>query len=224
MASADRCNVSDQPGRFELADAVMEACVQAGIPRNPDFNGAQQEGCGYYQTTTSNRRRWSTAKAYLHPARQRANLVVQTGAHATRVLIENNRAAGVEYHTASGRRIARARGEVIVSGGAYGSPQLLLLSGLGPAQHLQDIGINVVRDMPAVGSNLHDHFNSYVSWRCSKAITLNDLDRSPLRKLTAGVALCSISLRADGQQRNPLRILHPLRSAPGAARRADQCV
>jgi choline dehydrogenase len=179
-------NVSDQPGRFELADAVMEACVQAGIPRNPDFNGAQQEGCGYYQTTTSNRRRWSTAKAYLHPARQRANLVVQTGAHATRVLIENNRAAGVEYHTASGRRIARARGEVIVSGGAYGSPQLLLLSGLGPAQHLQDIGINVVRDMTAVGSNLHDHFNSYVSWRCSKAITLNDLDRSPLRKLTAG--------------------------------------
>ena len=102
MASADRCNVSDQPGRFELADAVMEACVQAGIPRNPDFNGAQQEGCGYYQTTTSNRRRWSTAKAYLHPARQRANLVVQTGAHATRVLIENNRAAGVEYHTGVG--------------------------------------------------------------------------------------------------------------------------
>jgi choline dehydrogenase len=179
-------NVSDQPGRFELADAVMEACVQAGIPRNPDFNGAQQEGCGYYQTTTSNRRRCSTAKAYLHPARQRANLVVQTGAHATRVLIENNRAVGVEYHTASARRIARARGEVIVSGGAYGSPQLLLLSGVGPAQHLQDIGVSVVRDMPAVGSNLHDHFNSYVSWRCSKAITLNDLDRSPLRKLTAG--------------------------------------
>ncbi len=112
--------------------------------------------------------------------------MVQTGAHATRVLIENNRAVGVEYHTGSGRRIARARSEVIVSGGAYGSPQLLLLSGLGPAQHLQDIGVSVIRDMPAVGSNLHDHFNSYVSWRCSKAITLNDLDRSPLRKLTAG--------------------------------------
>jgi choline dehydrogenase len=82
---------------------------------------------------------------------------------------------------------ARTRGEVIVSGGAYGSPQLLLLSGLGPAQHLQDMGIEVVRDMPAVGSNLHDHFNSYVSWRCSKAITLNDLERSPMRKLAAGV-------------------------------------
>jgi choline dehydrogenase len=180
-------NVSDQPGRFELTDAVLEACVQAGIPRTADFNGAQQEGCGYYQTTTSNKRRWSTAKAYLHPARQRSNLVVQTGAHATRVLIENNRAVGVEYQTAAGRMTARVHGEIIVSGGAYGSPQLLLLSGLGPAQHLQEMGIGVVRDMPAVGSNLHDHFNSYVSWRCSKAITLNDLDRSPLRKLTAGV-------------------------------------
>jgi len=180
-------NVSDQPGRFELTDAVLEACVQAGIPRTADFNGAQQEGCGYYQTTTSNKRRWSTAKAYLHPARQRSNLVVQTGAHATRVLIENNRAVGVEYQMAAGRMTARARGEIVVSGGAYGSPQLLLLSGLGPVQHLQEMGIGVVRDMPAVGSNLHDHFNSYVSWRCSKAITLNDLDRSPLRKLTAGV-------------------------------------
>jgi choline dehydrogenase-like flavoprotein len=103
------------------------------------------------------------------------------------VLIENNRAVGVEYHTAEGHRSARTRGEVIVSGGAYGSPQLLLLSGVGPAQHLQDMGITVVRDMPAVGSNLHDHFNSYVSWRCSKPITLNDLGRSPMRKVAAGL-------------------------------------
>jgi choline dehydrogenase len=180
-------NVSDQPAHFELADAVLQACMQAGIPRNPDFNGAQQEGCGYYQTTTSNKRRWSSAKAYLYPARQRSNLVVQTGAHATRVLVENDRAVGVEYHTAEGLRTARASGEIIVSGGAYGSPQLLLLSGLGPAQHLQDMGIAVVRDMPAVGSNLHDHFNSYISWRCSKPITLNELDRSPVRKAIAGV-------------------------------------
>ncbi len=180
-------HVSDQPDHFELADAVLEACVQAGIPRNPDFNGAKQEGCGYYQTTTLKRRRWSAAQAYLKPARSRRNLTIRTGAHATRVLIENNRAVGVEFHTAQGRETARAMGEIIVSGGAYGSPQLLLLSGLGPAQHLQDMGIPVVRDMPAVGSNLHDHFNSYVAWRCTKAITLNDLERSPLRKLSAGV-------------------------------------
>jgi choline dehydrogenase len=180
-------HVSDQPGHFELADAVLQACEQAGIPRNPDFNGAQQEGCGYYQTTSSNKRRWSTAKAYLVPARTRANLVVETNAYATRVIIANGRATGVEYRTPQGLRIAHARGEVIVSGGAYGSPQLLLLSGLGPAQHLQEMGIAVIRDMPAVGSNLHDHFNSYVSWRCSKAITLNDLENSALRKLSAGV-------------------------------------
>ncbi|HLY87830.1 MAG TPA: GMC family oxidoreductase N-terminal domain-containing protein, partial [Acetobacteraceae bacterium] len=180
-------NVSDQPAHFELADAVIQACEQAGIPRNPDFNGAIQEGCGYYQTTTSNKRRWSSAKAYLHSAKGRPNLIIQTDAHATRVLIENNRAVGVEFHTAQGRHTARATGEIVVSGGAYGSPQLLLLSGLGPAQHLQDMGITVVRDMPAVGSNLHDHFNSYVAWRCTRAITLNDLDRSPLRKAVAGV-------------------------------------
>ncbi|MEI7712370.1 MAG: GMC family oxidoreductase N-terminal domain-containing protein, partial [Rhodospirillales bacterium] len=140
-------HVSDQPSKFELAEAALEACVQAGIPRNPDFNGAEQEGCGYYQTTTSNRRRWSTAKAYLNPAKQRQNLTIQTGAHATKVIIENGRAAGVEFHTAQGRQTARCRGEVVVSGGAFGSPQLLQLSGLGPAEHLQDMGVPVVRDM-----------------------------------------------------------------------------
>jgi choline dehydrogenase len=180
-------HVSDQPPGLELSRAVLQACEQAGIPRNPDFNGAQQEGCGYYQTTTMKRRRWSTAQAYLKPARHRANLVVRTGAHATRVLIENNRAVGVEFHTDRGRETARVSGEVIVSGGAYGSPQLLLVSGLGPAQHLQDMGIPVVRDMPAVGSNLHDHFNSYVAFKCSKSITLNELEHSKLRKLSAGV-------------------------------------
>ncbi|MGH7155645.1 MAG: GMC family oxidoreductase, partial [Acetobacteraceae bacterium] len=180
-------HVSDQPGRFELADAVLAAAEQAGIPRNPDFNGARQEGCGYYQTTSNNRRRWSSAKAYLEPARRRANLTIRTGAQATRVLIENRCAVGVEYHTGDGRRVARAEREIIVSGGTYGSPQILLLSGLGPAQHLQDMGVAVVRDMPAVGSNLHDHFNTYVSWRCTKPITLNDLENSVWRKLAAGV-------------------------------------
>ncbi len=180
-------HVSDQPSRFELADAALDACVEAGIPRNPDFNGALQEGCGYYQTTTNNRRRWSTAQAYLAPARKRPNLEVRTGAHATKVLIENNRAVGVEYQSPQGRQTARCTGEVIVSGGAYGSPQLLLLSGLGPADHLRDMGIEVVRDMPAVGSNLHDHFNTNLNWRISKAITLNDLERSWPRKISAAI-------------------------------------
>ena len=91
-------HVSDQPAKFELTEAALAACEQAGFVRNPDFNGAQQEGCGYYQTTTSRQRRWSAAKAYLEPARGRANLEVRTGAHATRALIENDRAIGVEFH------------------------------------------------------------------------------------------------------------------------------
>ncbi|MBN8909896.1 MAG: GMC family oxidoreductase N-terminal domain-containing protein, partial [Rhodospirillales bacterium] len=178
--------VSDQPRRFELADAVLDACEQAGVPRNPDFNGARQDGCGYYQTTTGDRRRWSAARAYLRPARGRPNLEIRTGAHATRVLVEGGRAVGVEYAGPEGRRIAHARAEVIVSGGAYGSPQLLLLSGIGPTDHLQAMGIEVLRDLPAVGSNLHDHFNTYLSWRCARPVTLNDLENSMLRKAAAG--------------------------------------
>jgi choline dehydrogenase len=178
-------HVSDQSEKGELSKAVLEACVEAGIPANPDFNGAQQEGCGYYQTTTLNKRRWSAAKAYL--TNPPPNLTIVTNAHATRVVIENGRATGVEYQTKAGRQISKARLEVIVSGGAYGSPQLLQLSGLGPAQHLQDMGIDVVRDMPAVGSNLHDHFNTAASWRCSKPITLNELQNSKLRQVVAGI-------------------------------------
>ena len=117
--------------------------MQAGIPRTADFNGAQKEGAGYYQTTTNNARRWSAAAAYLRPARNRQNLTVITEAHATRVLIENGRAVGVEYRTPQGLRTARARGEVIVSGGTYGSPHLLQLSGLGPADLLNELGITV---------------------------------------------------------------------------------
>ena len=154
-------NVSN-PVRCPLGDAMVEAAIEAGIPANPDFNGARQEGVGYYQTTTTNRRRWSAARAYLRDAKRRPNLTVATKAHATRVLIEDGRAVGVEYRTPQGLVTARCRGEIIVSGGVYGSPQLLQLSGLGPAELLQQHGIPVVRDMPGVGSHLHDHFNTYL--------------------------------------------------------------
>ena len=111
---------------------------------------------------------------------------MQTNAHATRVLIENGRAVGVEFRTPGGLKTARARGEVIVSGGAYGSPQLLLLSGIGPAQHLQDMGIQVLHDLPGVGSNLHDHFNTYCAWRISRSLSLNVLHHSIPHQLFAG--------------------------------------
>ncbi|HEU0062871.1 MAG TPA: GMC family oxidoreductase N-terminal domain-containing protein [Hyphomicrobiaceae bacterium] len=180
-------HVSDPRSRSRLADAMIAAAQSLGIPRTDDFNGPQQDGVGYYQTTTAKSRRWSTAKAYLEPARSRANLIVRPRCQSTRVLIEENRAVGVEYHSPDGRRVAHARVDVIVSGGAYGSPHLLQLSGLGPAAHLRNMGIKVVRDLPAVGSNLHDHFSTYLMWRCSQPITMNDLENSWVRKILAAI-------------------------------------
>ncbi len=179
-------NVSN-PVRCPLGDAMVQAAIQAGIPANDDFNGPRQEGAGYYQTTTTSRRRWSAARAYLRDAKRRPNLTVATKAHATRVLIASGRAVGVEYRTPQGLFTARCRGEIVVSGGVYGSPQLLQLSGLGPAELLRQHGIPVVHDMPGVGSHLHDHFNTYLVYRCSQRVTINDLAMSGMRKLTAGV-------------------------------------
>jgi choline dehydrogenase len=178
-------NVSDQPLRHELVDAIIDASVEAGITRNADFNGASQDGVGRYQATAAGGRRWSAAVAYLRPARNRKNLSIRPNAQATRLLIEDGRAVGVQYRTPRGLATARCRGEVIVCAGVYGSPQLLLLSGIGPGAHLNEMGISVRRDLPAVGANLHDHFNSYVSYRCSKPITLNDLARSRVAQLRA---------------------------------------
>jgi choline dehydrogenase len=178
--------VSNQPYEWEIAKAMVEACQQAGIPFNPDFNGARQEGCGYYQTTTKDKRRWSTAAAYLRIAKKRPNLVIRTRAHATRVLFQGGRATGVEFRTPKGLEVAHAGREVIVSGGAYGSPQLLQLSGVGPAQHLADMGIDVVRDIAGVGSNLQDHFNTYCTYRISKNLSLNALQYSLSHRLAAG--------------------------------------
>jgi choline dehydrogenase len=179
-------NVTDAHYKHEIIDAIIEAAVQLGIPRNNDFNGATQEGAGYYQATVGKGRRWSAATAYLKPARDRRNLVVKPNAHATRIVIEDGRAVGVEFRTPRGVETARASGEVIVSGGVYGSPQLLLLSGIGPGDHLHEMGIEVKHDLAPVGANLHDHFNSYVAWRSTKTGTFNELNRSPLRKLAAG--------------------------------------
>jgi choline dehydrogenase len=175
------------PVRCALGDAMVQAAIEAGVPANDDFNGARQEGVGYYQTTTTNRRRWSSARAYLGPAKGRANLTISTQSHATRILFEGQKAIGVEYQTPEGKKTAYAKGEIVASGGVYGSPQLLQLSGVGPGDLLQEFGVPVVRDMEGVGKHLHDHFNTYLVWRCSQKVTLNDLAASPFRKLTQGV-------------------------------------
>jgi choline dehydrogenase-like flavoprotein len=150
-------NVMDlvTPNRF--GPVFVEAGVQAGFPANRDFNGPEQEGVGMYQVTHKRGERCSAAKAYLTPNLTRPNLKVITGAHTTRVLMEGRRAAGVEYVQDGATHRLRASREVIVCAGALLSPQILMLSGIGPAAHLREHGIAVVHDAPGVGANLHDH-------------------------------------------------------------------
>jgi choline dehydrogenase len=178
--------VSDWRHADPLSEAFVQAAAQTGIPVNPDFNGASQEGAGFFQTTTRRGRRASTAVAYLRPAKGRANLQVETSALAQRILFDGRRADAVEYRQAGTLRTARARKEILVSGGAYNSPQLLQLSGVGPAELLRAHGINVVLDAPGVGHDLQDHLQVRMVMRCSQSITLNDIVNSPVRRILAG--------------------------------------
>ena len=147
-----------------LFPAWVEAGKAAGISANPDYNGQTQEGFGRGQYSVRNGRRSSSSRAYLRPARNRANLTVETGAHATRLLMQGTRADGVEFVKASGDVVrAHAASEVIVSTGTFNSPQLLMLSGIGPAAHLREHGINPIVDLP-VGRNLQDHLGSYMGY------------------------------------------------------------
>jgi choline dehydrogenase len=170
--------VSDLCDRHPLVEAYVEAALQCGYPRNDDFNGSVQEGAGYYQTTMRKGVRSSTAAGYLKQARRRANLKVVSQALATRVVFDGRRATGVEYVVGSEKRRANANGEVIVAGGAFNSPQLLQLSGLGPASLLQSHGITVVADAPGVGDDLNDHISGRIILRCKEPITLNDAVRT----------------------------------------------
>jgi len=178
--------VSNARDRHPLADAYVEAAVAAGYPRNDDFNGPTQEGAGYYQTTTRDGWRCSTAVGYLKPARGRANLQVVSEALATRILFEGRRAVGVEYKVGGQTRSARANAEVLLSSGAFNSPQLMQLSGLGPADLLQSFGIPVVADMPSVGDALNDHFAGRILVRVNTP-TLNDAVRTWGGKIAAGL-------------------------------------
>jgi choline dehydrogenase len=179
--------VSDQAIRWELGDRFIAAAIEAGLPANNDFNDGEQEGAGPFQNTTNRKRRWSTATAYLKPARSRANLAVRTNSHATRIVVENGKASAVEFLCNGEPHVARAQGEIVVCGGVYGSPQLLQLSGIGPGALSQQFGIPVVADIPGVGAELQDHFYVRLAFRCTQPITLNDVANSPVKKLAAGL-------------------------------------
>ena len=155
-----------------LHAAWLAAAGQAGYPRTPDINGFQQEGFGRFDMTVGGGRRSSTANAYLHPAMKRRNLAVRTHAMATRILFDDKRAVGLLYRRGDALRTVRVRRELLVCGGPINSPQLLKLSGLGPAAELAQHGIALTRDMPGVGENLQDHLEFYFQVACKEPITL----------------------------------------------------
>jgi choline dehydrogenase-like flavoprotein len=161
--------VSNPISPLPICEAYFRAGQEMGIPFNPDFNGAAQEGVGYYQLTQKDARRSSASVAYLKPIRARKNLTVRTDVLVTRIVVEKGRAIGVEIVDRPGgqKTILRAEREVIVSSGAIGSPKLLMQSGIGPADHLNSVGVTPVHDLPGVGSNMQDHLDLFVIAECT---------------------------------------------------------
>jgi choline dehydrogenase len=157
--------VEDLRDHQPLTQAWVQAAVAHGLPANDDFNGAEQDGVGFFQSTQRQGRRWSTASAYLRPALEHNDLVVETEALLTNVVIESGRAVGVRYLRDGVEREARAAREVVLSGGVINSPQMLMLSGIGPADHLREHGIDVIVDAPRVGTGLQDHPVCATLWR-----------------------------------------------------------
>jgi choline dehydrogenase len=178
--------VSNIP-RNELADAFINAGLEAGYSATAIDDGAHEDGFGYNQLTIRDGRRCSTAVAYLHPVRKRKNLSVIVESLATKVLFRGRDAVGVEYTRNGVTHKIMARREVIVSGGAFNSPQLLQLSGIGPRELLEKHGVPVIEELPGVGANLQDHFGFWGSYRCTRPITVNDVINNPLRRLGIGV-------------------------------------
>jgi choline dehydrogenase-like flavoprotein len=186
--------VSNPIAPLPICEAYFRAAQEMGIPFNPDFNGAVQEGVGYYQLTQKNARRSSASVAYLRPIRDRKNLTVRSNATVTRVVVEKGRAIGVEMVERPGAspEILRAEAEVIVSSGAIGSPKLLMQSGVGPADHLKSVGVEVVHDLPGVGSNMQDHVDLFVIAECRGDFTYDSYAK-PHKTVWAGIQYLLLS-------------------------------
>lgn len=179
--------VDELRASWEILDVFREAAIQTGIRAIDDFNRGDNEGCGYFQVTQKNGIRWSTARAFLKPVRNRPNLTVVTHAQARRVRMAGRRAVGVEFSHAGNAAYAAARIEVILAAGAVGSPQLLQLSGVGPAALLRQNGIGLVVDLPGVGENLQDHLALRTMFKVKHTRTLNDQARSAIGKAWMGL-------------------------------------
>lgn len=191
--------VSPITERHELCEAYIQAARDLGIPHTEDFNGAEQEGVGYYHTTSRNGLRVSAAKAFLKPAMKRPNLRVLTHALASRVVMDGRRAIGVEVMPGGQKTLVRAAREVVLCGGAINTPQLLMLSGIGPAAQIAAHGIPVVHELAGVGQNLQDHYQTRIAYRCTKPITVNDI-------MGSTIAMAKVGLQFLLQRKGPLTI------------------
>ena len=203
-----------RPGiRHPLAKAFCAAAEAAGVPYNDDFSGVAREGVGPTDVTASAGRRFSAARAYLKPAAGRRNLTVVTGAHVRGLIIEDGRAVGVSYDRGGRREVARAAREVIVSAGAIHSPQILMLSGIGDAGHLREVGVPVVRDLPGVGRNYRDHVAVTVKQACTQPISMFNF----FHPLVAAKAVFDFALFKRGPlAQPPTEACAYLRTMPGS--------
>ncbi|MBB6426128.1 GMC family oxidoreductase [Sphingopyxis sp. JAI128] len=178
-------NVMDQRWPNVTSRRFVESAATLQLPRTADFNGAQQEGFGLYQVTQKAGERWSAARAYVEPLREHGNFAVRTGALVEKIVVTDGRAAGVVIRRGRARETLRARGGVILSAGAFGSPQILMLSGIGPGAHLRDKGIDIVADRAAVGDDLQDHIDYVSSWETRSADPFGDSAGGTWRMLKA---------------------------------------
>ena len=185
-ASGGPLGVSAPINPLPISEAFIRAAQEYGIPYNPDFNGARQEGIGHYQVTVRDAKRSSSASAYIKPARNRTNLTVRTGVSVAKIVVEPGRAVGVELLDKAGPSVVRCEREILLTAGAVNSPRLLMLSGIGPADHLRAVGVPVVHDLPGVGSNLQDHLDLYVIAECSGDHTYDKVAQ-PHRTVLAGL-------------------------------------
>jgi choline dehydrogenase len=180
-------NVSAARKSSPMFQVLIDAGKEAGYKITDDFNGPQQEGFGFYQMTIKNGRRWNTSTAFLQPALKRPNLKVEVEALITRVLIEDGRAVGIEYRQNGQLHQIRARKEVILACGAIGTPQVLMLSGIGDAEYLRRFDIPVKADLPGVGQNLQDHLDVNIQYTCTQPVTVYAQVSNPMKQMTVGV-------------------------------------
>ena len=227
-------NVTHMTERAELLDAFLDAAVAEGFPRNSDYNNGRQEGFGYFQVTQKGGERWSTARGFLDPIKNRPNLRIETNALTTKVLLDGKRAVGVAYTQNGVTREARCDREVILAAGAVKSPHILELSGIGQPELLSGLGLPVLHSLKGVGENYRDHYAPRMNWRVKLPVTLNERSRGlPLMKevfkyytqrngiltFTAGIAYGFIKTQADMEE--PDVQFHFAHASYGSAQKRD---